>query len=157
MGILMSALAPYNNDLYASNLAHIPVLAIHGSDDSNVPPRHSREHVALVGVWEGDRNSIKLIEVPKRGHYWEDMLQEEQVTKWIEDLPGRRDPQADRKKGFTITTANPQESGGRGGIRILEMDTPGRCAYPRARADETGWRDLMSTPDNGGEMDSRTA
>jgi hypothetical protein len=29
-------------------------------------------------------------------------------------------------KGFTVTTANPDESGGLGGIRITELETPGR-------------------------------
>ncbi len=126
MGILMSALTPYNNDPYASNLAQIPVLAIHGSEDDNVPPRQCREHVALISAWEGDQKNIKLVEVTKRNHWWDDIFREEQVTKWIRDLPGKRSWDEDRANGFTLTTANPMECGGRAGIGILEMETPGR-------------------------------
>jgi hypothetical protein len=130
MGILLSSLTPYNNDLYASNLAHIPVLAIHGSDDENVPPRHSRQHVALIEAWSRNRENCKLMEVPKKGHWWDEVLSLPDVYEFIENpskMP-KRDWEADRKKGFTLTTANPDECGGRSGVRILELTIPGRLA-----------------------------
>jgi len=126
IGILQSSLTPYNNDLYASNLVNIPVLAVHGSDDDNVPPRHGRTHVALINAWEGDQKSLKMIEVSKRDHWWDDLFREKEVVKWIEEVPGKRNWEAERNAGFTLTTANPMESGARAGIRILEMITPGR-------------------------------
>ncbi len=51
MAILHSSLTPYDNDLYASNLARLPVLAVHGEEDDNVPVYHSRVHTALVDAW----------------------------------------------------------------------------------------------------------
>jgi dipeptidyl aminopeptidase/acylaminoacyl peptidase len=57
MGILHSALTPYDNDLYASNLVHLPVLAIHGEEDDNVPVTHSRLQVDLLDSWRGERNT----------------------------------------------------------------------------------------------------
>jgi hypothetical protein len=130
MGILRSALTPYDNDLYASNLAHVPILAIHGSDDDNVPTWHSREHVALVQAWTKQTQtlSITLLEVPKKGHWWDDILKLEEVNRFIDALPTKVTMEQDRSRGFTLTTANPQESGGRAGIRIVELDIPGRLA-----------------------------
>jgi hypothetical protein len=130
MGILMSSLSPYNNDLYASNLAGISVLAIHGSDDDNVPPRHSRQHIALIEAWAQSSTHTNLVEVPKKGHWWDDVLSLQEVYDFIDTLVKSppRDWEEDRKKGFTITTANPDESGGKSGVRILELNRPGRLA-----------------------------
>ncbi|OWZ69635.1 hypothetical protein AYX14_04968 [Cryptococcus neoformans] len=129
MGILLSSLAPYHNDLHSSNLSDIPILAIHGADDDNVPPRHSRAHAALVSSWAGEKDSsIKVLEIPKRGHWWDDVLSSSDVVDFIQKLPPRQSWDEQRKKGYTLTTANPQECGGRAGIRIVELDTPGRLA-----------------------------
>ena len=123
----MSSLTPYNNDLYTSNLVRLPVLAVHGTEDDNVPPWHGREHVALINAWEGDQDAIKLLELPKKRHWWNDVFREKEVLKWIAELPERRAWDEERKMGFTLTTANPLESGGRAGIRIIETVIPGRC------------------------------
>jgi hypothetical protein len=133
MGLLQSSLTPYNNDLYASNLARLPVLAVHGSHDVNVPPRHSRQHVALVQAWEHDQGHKnkprKLVEVPKKGHWWGDVLKQPEVYEFINALVGRsRDWAEDREAGYTLTTGNPDESGARSGVRILQLETPGRMA-----------------------------
>ena len=126
MGILFSSLTPYNNDLHASNLAHIPVLAVHGADDGNVPPRHGRSHVALIDAWEGNQRDVKFVEIPKKDHWWDDVFRGKEVEEWMKNLPTRKSWGQQRKDGFTLTSANPQERGGRAGIRILELETPGR-------------------------------
>lgn len=53
-GILRAAVNPYENNLFASNLAGIPLLVKHGSADDNVPTWHSREMVGLVHDWNRD-------------------------------------------------------------------------------------------------------
>lgn len=120
MGILRSSLTPYDNDLHASNLVDMPILAIHGSDDDNVTPRHSRAHIASVASWAGSHENLTMIEVPKKGHYWAEIFKMPQVIDWINKMP--------RKvyKETTLTCVNPLESSGRGNIRILELETPGR-------------------------------
>jgi hypothetical protein len=141
LGILHSSLSPYNNDLYASNLAHIPILAVHGSDDDNVPPRHSRAHVALVSAWAGDQgtssSSIQLVEVLKKGHWWDDVFREKEVVEWLDGLCEKEGWDEQRKRGFTLTSANPQECGGRAGIRILELEAPGRWVLTGGTDTET--------------------
>ncbi|OCF36867.1 hypothetical protein I316_01464 [Kwoniella heveanensis BCC8398] len=140
VGILSSSLAPYNNDLYLSNLVDIPILIIHGSEDDNVPPRHSKAYVNLISSWAGKQASdtVKLVEIPRKGHWWEDVLRSTHVTDFIVDLPPQKSWDEQRRQGFTLTTANPQESGGRAGIRIVELDIPGRLA--RLDVNARQWR-----------------
>lgn len=133
MGILQTALTAYNNDLYASNLVHLPILAIHGTDDDNVPPRHSREHVGLVQAWQGKSEGDKLVEVPKKGHWWDEVLKLPEVYSFIEELHWSQTTsdlawREDRLRGYTLSTANPDESGCRSGVKIVEVRTPGRLA-----------------------------
>ncbi|KAK4687850.1 hypothetical protein P7C73_g2265, partial [Tremellales sp. Uapishka_1] len=130
MGIVMSALTPYNNDLYLSNLVHLPILIIQGAADNNVPPRHSRAIASILSAWEGKQASsnVTLVEVPKMGHWWDTVLDNDAVKDFIRNLPKRQRTEEDLKRGFTLTTANPDESGGRAGIRIRELETPGRLA-----------------------------
>ncbi|WWD17332.1 hypothetical protein CI109_101772 [Kwoniella shandongensis] len=140
LGILHSALTPYNNNLHASNLSHIPILVIHGGDDDNVPPRHSRAHVALVSSWAGEKDSsVTMIEIPEKGHWWEDVLNNEHVNKFIDEMPKRQTWDEQRRKGYTLTVGNPQECGGRAGIRVVELDIPGRLA--RLDVNARQWRD----------------
>nr|XP_018263092.1 uncharacterized protein I303_04583 [Kwoniella dejecticola CBS 10117]OBR85250.1 hypothetical protein I303_04583 [Kwoniella dejecticola CBS 10117] len=141
MGILSSSLSSYNNDLYLSNLANIPILVVHGSEDDNVPPRHSRSYVNIISSWAGqqDGGPARLLEVPKKGHWWDDVLRSDQVIEFIKDLPHKKSWDEQRKVGFTLTTANPQESGGRAGVRIVELDIPGRIG--RLDVNARQWKD----------------
>ncbi|WVR07026.1 hypothetical protein IAU60_004065 [Kwoniella sp. DSM 27419] len=141
LGILSSALTPYNNDLYLSNLVGIPILVIHGGDDNNVPPGHSRAYANLVSSWAGEQsnNDFKVVELPHKGHWWEGILQSPETLEWIKRLPPRASWDEQRKIGFTLATANPQESGGRAGLRIVELNTPGRLA--RLDVNARQWRD----------------
>lgn len=59
MGILMASLSPFDNDLYASNLVDVPILALHGRNDDNVPVWHSRQHLELVQGWAESRNATR--------------------------------------------------------------------------------------------------
>jgi hypothetical protein len=121
MGILNSALTPYNNDLHLSNLANIPALAIHGSVDTNVPPQHSRSYAALIDAWTGDKDSVQMVEVEGEDHWWDGVFKGEEFSRFAKILPEDRSWDDDRKRGFTLTCANPEECGGRAGIRIGEF------------------------------------
>lgn len=128
MGILHAALAPYNNDLYASNLTGIPILAVHGAEDRNVPPRHSRAHAALVEAWQGEEKNdlIQVVEVPGEDHWWNEIFRLPEVTQFIEHLPPRKSYAEQRHAGFTVTTANVLETGTKAGIAIVAVKVPGR-------------------------------
>lgn len=128
MGLLLAALAPYNNDLYASNLASVPVLAVHGAADDNVPPRHGRTHAALVAAWTRGGADIQYVEVPHKGHWWEGGFAMPKIQEFIATLPPKRPMDQVRRSGFTLASANPDEAGGKAGIRIAELAVPGRLA-----------------------------
>ena len=128
MGILQASLTPYSNDLHLSNLAGIPSLAVHGSDDGNVPPRHGRSHAALISAWARNADAVTVLEIPGKDHWWDAVFHETKVMEFVNrvlDGPGRT-WEEDRKDGFTMTSGNPDECGTRAGIRIVEMETPGR-------------------------------
>ncbi|KAK8864370.1 hypothetical protein IAR55_001618 [Kwoniella newhampshirensis] len=145
LGILHSALTPYNNNLHASNLSNIPIVVVHGANDDNVPPRHSRAHVALISAWAGQRSSsVTMVEIPKMGHWWDEVLNNEFVIKFIEDLPRKQSWDEQRRTGYTLTVGNPQECGGRAGIRVVELDIPGRLA--RLDVNARQWRDGNDNP-----------
>lgn len=146
LGILHASLAPYNNDLYASNLASVPVLAVHGADDDNVPPRHGRCHAAIVAAWASEAN-VKFVEVPDVGHVWDGVLRHPSITKFLTNLPPKRTTDEVRDAGFTLATANPDETSPKGGIRIVELSVPGRLARldvnaPQWKHDRNGPLDI---------------
>jgi hypothetical protein len=77
--------------------------------------------------------SCRYEEVAGKSHWWPDVFHSKTVAKFLGDLPGQPSFQVEieslmtlLREGFTVTTANPQESGGLGGIRIVELETPGR-------------------------------
>lgn len=133
LGILSAALTPYNNDLYASNLASVPVLAVHGAEDDNVPPRHGRAQCAIVAAWSSNpaysrHADVQFVEVPHVGHVWDGVLRHPAIMDFIASPPPQREVDEVRRVGFTLATANPQECGGKAGIRIAELAVPGRLA-----------------------------
>lgn len=157
MGILLSSLSPYNNDLHLSNLVGIPCLALHGGADSNVPPRHSRAYASIIDSWQHDSSSVEVVEVPGEDHWWEGMMGNPRVQAFIERVLSRDKPDwdAERKMGFTLSAAVPEENGGRAGIRIVEVDTPGRyveywswlmCSIARLDVNAPHWRDGSEQP-----------
>jgi len=128
MGVLSAALSPYNNDLYLSNLVHVPCLALHGGADTNVPPRHSRAYAEIISSWQHDKSAVEVVEVEGKDHWWDGMMRHPQIAAFIQRVieSGKRSWEEERRSGYTLTTACPDESGGRAGIRIVELETPGR-------------------------------
>lgn len=56
-GILKSSLDLFQNDLYISNLAGIPMLFKYGSKDDNVPTWHTKEMVSLLHFWNSQSHA----------------------------------------------------------------------------------------------------
>ena len=136
-GIMESAIAESDLDIYSSNLAGMPVLVRTGSLDENVPPFHSRRMVRLIRGW-----GSKLIEYHEKegeGHWWDTVLKDEIASTFFKkhldpttnpllQLPQLPNP-------FTITTMNPASLGSLGGdlglilgVSILQPIVPYRLA-----------------------------
>lgn len=127
LSLLQTSLSPYANDLHLTNLTHIPVLAVHGADDDNVPPRHGRSMISTLTAYsDGDDSCIEYLEVAKQGHWWADVLKERVVSEWMDRLPEKESRETQLNRGFELTVVNADDCGGRAGVRILEVEVPGR-------------------------------
>ncbi len=60
--------APDRTELLVENLLNVPILAVHGTIDDNVPATHPR---LLVGTLEKMGYRAKLLEQPEAGHWWD--------------------------------------------------------------------------------------
>ncbi|SCV67268.1 BQ2448_5914 [Microbotryum intermedium] len=141
-GILTSSLTSFDNDLYASNLAGLDILARHGTIDDNVPVQHSRQYVTTVREWatspHANASKIQMSEVLLMNHWWDSVFRETTTQHFIDELVEGAKKVArnvnlvherdDDRVEFTLTTANPHETGSKQGFKIVELETPGRLA-----------------------------
>jgi hypothetical protein len=51
-----ASIAENDLDLYAANMAGVPILARTGGNDDNVPPLNTRRVIRLVNEWNRDPN-----------------------------------------------------------------------------------------------------
>lgn len=87
-----------------------------------------------------DFTSISLDEVAAKGHFWPGIMKRESVLDFLARAKARKqDPLA---IGFTLTTANPTESGSKGGVRILELELPGRQVLKEISSERDGEADI---------------
>lgn len=128
VGILNASLTPFNNDLYLSNLANVPCLALHGGADGNVPPRHSRVYASTINSWSRDKDAVEVVEADGEDHWWDDMLKHPRIMDFIRRVvqTKKRSINDERARGFTLTTACVEETGCKAGIQIIELETPGK-------------------------------
>ncbi|KAF7359398.1 Transmembrane protein [Mycena sanguinolenta] len=121
--ILESSLTPDDNDLFLSNLVDMPVLAVHGGNDDNVPVWHSREAVNVLLSWNAEAN---VTEDPRQLHWYPSVLKNNQVQTFLDDVLQKASHRRPRSKTFTLTVAVPAESGSLHGWRIERLSVPGR-------------------------------
>jgi hypothetical protein len=107
-----------------------PILARSGSLDENVPPFHTRRLMRTIDEWGGHSNSVKYIEDIGKGHWYDGILNDDNVQQFLENhinpINNPRLPLPRLPNPFTISTINPGASGSRGGIRILQLIVPFR-------------------------------
>lgn len=130
--ILESSLTPDDNDLFLSNLGELPILAIHGGDDENVPVWHTREAVSVLKTWYPHAN-VTYREDPGQPHWYPSVFNNEQVRDFIRTVLERepanlQPPVPSEPISFTLTVSNPTESGSLHGWQIYQLVTPGRLA-----------------------------
>ncbi|KAF9001962.1 hypothetical protein BDQ17DRAFT_1281013 [Cyathus striatus] len=128
--ILESSLTPDDNDIHLSNLANIPILAIHGGNDENVPTWHSREALSLIEQWSIRSSSAstlhKFREDHGQGHWYPTVLDNEEVVNFLNILNSLALHENTQPNKFTVTTSEPHASGSLNGWRIEHLSIPGR-------------------------------
>ncbi|KAJ3100428.1 hypothetical protein HDU97_002215 [Phlyctochytrium planicorne] len=129
-GLMESSIAENDIDMYAANMAGVPILARTGGNDDNVPPLNTRRLVRLVNEWNRNPTSVGISEVPGQGHWFEGVVSDDTLQKFLEDHiditknPGL--PHPPLPEAFTISTLNPASTGSKGSIKILQLEVPYR-------------------------------
>ncbi|MEP0815400.1 MAG: prolyl oligopeptidase family serine peptidase [bacterium] len=90
LNILDKCNAPDRTELLLANLMNVPVMAVHGGADDNVPATHAR---LLVGELQKMGYDAKLWEVPGEGHWWDsspdtpgaDCVDAPEITEFMKD------------------------------------------------------------------------
>ncbi|OCH95283.1 hypothetical protein OBBRIDRAFT_720837 [Obba rivulosa] len=135
--VLESSLTPDDNDLFLSNMADMPVLAIHGGDDDNVPVWHTREAVSVVRTWN-PRANITYKEDSGEPHWYPTVFKNEQVEEFLRANLERESGHTAVSnylidRSFTLTVSIPSESGSLHGWMIHSLSVPGRLARINVR------------------------
>ncbi|CAO3675016.1 unnamed protein product [Umbelopsis ramanniana] len=137
-GVLESSIAEYNNDLHASNLAGIPIHAVAGGDDDNVPPLHTRKYGRLVNEYAHDPEFVKISEYAAHGHWWDNILNNQEFSSFVEEHVEHPKGLMDGLDYFTLTVINPSGTGSKGGITVEELLTPYHLGRITARVEREG-------------------
>ncbi|KIJ69668.1 hypothetical protein HYDPIDRAFT_24484 [Hydnomerulius pinastri MD-312] len=165
--VLESSLTPDDNDLFVGNLVGMPVLAIHGGADDNVPPWHTRELVGILKTWDPHAD-VTYHEDPGQPHWYFEVLFNKHVQAFLDRVyfssstpPSPHSPltpspvsfssedsesnvkSAPRK--FTLTVAVPAESGSLNGWRIRALETPGLLSRLEVKTTPNGCISLRTT------------
>ncbi|KAI5835596.1 hypothetical protein K523DRAFT_368134 [Schizophyllum commune Tattone D] len=123
-GILDASFAADDNDLFLTNLADIPIYAVHGGADENVSVWHTRELVSTLKTLN-PRADVTYREDPGQPHWYEGIF-DERVDAFIERALSASPSSA--PETFTLTIASPTESGSLHGWAVEELAVPGRLA-----------------------------
>lgn len=125
------SLSPFDNEVHASNISGLEprILLRHGGSDSNVPPENGRYLKEEIDTWA--RSSIQLDEVDGQDHWWPTVFRDRQD--FVDQVYTAPLEPNSRPTVFTLTVANPQESGPKYGLRILEVEHTGRIARLQVR------------------------
>ncbi|ESK87531.1 transmembrane protein [Moniliophthora roreri MCA 2997] len=132
--VLESSLTPDDNDLFLSNLADTPVLAIHGGNDENVPVWHTRELVSGLRTWNQNA-SATFKEDPGESHWYPTVFDNDQVQSFLDRIIEAPVPQS-IPRDFTLTVAIPADSGSMHGWQIQRLSVPGRLARLHVKTTE---------------------
>ncbi|KIK95035.1 hypothetical protein PAXRUDRAFT_780281 [Paxillus rubicundulus Ve08.2h10] len=142
--VLDSSLTPDDNDLFLGNLTGIPVLAIHGGADDNVPPWHTREQVGTLKTWDRDAD-VTYHEDPGQPHWYFEVLFNKHVQAFLDRVYFSSSSSEEKTKNFTLTVAVPAESGSLNGWHIRALKVPGLLARLRVKKSTNGHTSIRTT------------
>lgn len=142
--ILESSLTPDDNDLHLTNAAHLPIQAIHGGADENVPSFHSRELISVLKSLNPDGNLSHYQEDPGEKHWYSTVLNNTTVQDFIDAHIHSTAPQG-HPSSFSLTVSNPTEAGSLYGWKIHSLTIPGRLGTLRITTDGDGLARVSTT------------
>ncbi|EME47892.1 hypothetical protein DOTSEDRAFT_69726 [Dothistroma septosporum NZE10] len=125
--VLQASLSSYRHEMLLSNAKDISVLQQHGGADDNVPPYNSRFMAHLIRQAGADST---YVEMPGQPHYWDGVLTTRALRDFYEQqialVAEKRSGTPLDLRDFTLTVANPGDTGSKNGVEILQLAVPGR-------------------------------
>eukprot|EP00930_Biecheleria_cincta_P078436 TRINITY_DN658_c0_g1_i1.p1 TRINITY_DN658_c0_g1~~TRINITY_DN658_c0_g1_i1.p1 ORF type:complete len:1509 (-),score=316.42 TRINITY_DN658_c0_g1_i1:31-4557(-) len=124
-GLLEEPRFEHAADFSSVNVAGLPLLAIYGSMDDNVPPKEPRRMARLVESASGTTSgSVELVELPGAPHWFGQGVP--QMSAWFEKRLEPRKQGSLRMPGlpqsFEFMVTNPVTYGTRGALHVLQQD-----------------------------------
>ncbi|KAL1968758.1 hypothetical protein VTN77DRAFT_1584 [Rasamsonia byssochlamydoides] len=139
--VLHIARSNYKHELLLDNLAGIPVMQQHGSEDDNVPAYHSRlmhELMAFTG-WPS-----RYEELPGKGHWFDGVMTTSALLSFYDTIISQRlAPSLPLE--FSIVIPSSGDMGSKGGIFVDQLQTPDQYGHIKVtRSVEDGFWHLKT-------------
>ncbi|KAL4927822.1 uncharacterized protein BDV17DRAFT_118898 [Aspergillus undulatus] len=117
--ILHESRASFKHELLLANVAGIPILQQHGSDDANVPAYHSRLMHALLGEtgWSSD-----YVELPGKGHWFDGVMTTAPLLDFYENSV--RSMKNRTPSNFEMYVPSSGDMASKGGIYVDQLQSP---------------------------------
>ncbi|MCJ1433856.1 hypothetical protein MMC27_003221 [Xylographa pallens] len=121
MAVLQNSLVSYRHELFVDNLAGIPILQQHGSNDDNVPVYHSRRLRQLI---DGSGWSSKYVELLGMGHWFEGTMTTEAMCRFYDDISTVGRSKTTVPDNFSVVVPSSGDMRTRGGIQVDQLVSP---------------------------------
>ncbi|KAK6003951.1 hypothetical protein QM012_008801 [Aureobasidium pullulans] len=121
--LLDASLSSYRHELLLDNVKGISILQQHGSIDDNVPAFHSRLMNQLINQQGANASYIEL---QGKNHWFDGIMTTEYLSEFFEQKLNNSARPLRAPEAFTLTVANPADSGPKFGIEVLHLRRPGQ-------------------------------
>jgi hypothetical protein len=121
--LLDTSLSSYRHELLLDNVKGISILQQHGSIDDNVPAFHSRlmnQQITIHGA------NASYVELPGKNHWFDGIMTTQPLSEFFENELNNFARPLHAPEAFTLTVANPADSGPKFGVEILYLRRPGQ-------------------------------
>ncbi|KAI4816152.1 hypothetical protein E4T44_10600, partial [Aureobasidium sp. EXF-8845] len=121
--LLDTSLSSYRHELLLDNVKGISILQQHGSIDDNVPAFHSRlmnQQITVHGA------NASYAELPGKNHWFDGIMTTQPLSEFFENELNNFARPLHAPEAFTLTVANPADSGPKFGVEILYLRRPGQ-------------------------------
>ncbi|KAF3041502.1 hypothetical protein E8E12_002772 [Didymella heteroderae] len=130
ISIVSASLNSYRHEMLLSNVQGIPIQQQHGEIDDNVPAYHSRflaQQVQLAGA------NSSYNEVPDQSHYWDGVMTTPPLVDFYYTFTRSKDKVPRQLDKFNIVVGDPGDMGSKGGVRVMQLEDPGRYGKVHVR------------------------
>jgi hypothetical protein len=124
--ILDASLNSYRHELLADNYKGIPIQQQHGELDRNVPTYHSR--LMHLQLFEAGVNS-SYVELADKHHWFDGVMTTQDLRHFYRSHVNSPVNPSRIPKKFGITVGTPGDMGSKGGLKVLQLEVPGRYGH----------------------------